>query len=66
MLVLSRKREEKVNIYFNGKLLANLMIVEIRGDRVRLGFDFPKEYHLVRNEIDDGTGKRKEKTSTDS
>ena len=47
MLVLSRKRGEAVMIGDNVKI----MIVEIRGDKVRLGIEAPKEIPVHRQEI---------------
>jgi len=49
MLVLSRKRDERVVI--NGNI--EVTVVEIRGDRVRLGFDAPKEIEIHRREVQD-------------
>ncbi len=47
MLVLSRKRFESIQIGDDVKLT----IVEIRGDRVRLGFDAPRDITIHRQEI---------------
>lgn len=49
MLVLSRKKDEKIRIGDN----ITLMVVEIRGDKVRLGIDAPKEVSVHREEIYD-------------
>lgn len=51
MLVLSRKKNESIIIDLgNGKTI-NLMVVEIRGDKVRLGIDAPKEVPINRAEV---------------
>lgn len=50
MLVLSRKKNEGVRLG-NGVVIR---IVEIRGDKVRLGFDAPKELPIWREELTDG------------
>ena len=47
MLVLSRKENEAVVI--DGKF--KIVVVEIRGDRVRFGFDFPKGVTVHREEV---------------
>ena len=47
MLVLSRKKEESVYIGDNIRIL----IVEVRGDKVRLGIEAPKEMSVHRNEV---------------
>ena len=60
MLVLSRKKDEKIII---GDTIT-LMVIEIRGDKVRLGIDAPKDvtvhrqevYEAIKREQDHGTG----------
>jgi len=47
MLVLSRKKDEKIIIGEN----ITLMVIEIRGDKVRLGIDAPKEVTVHRQEV---------------
>lgn len=47
MLVLSRRKDERV---FIGDNLA-VTVVEIRGDKVRLGFDAPREVPIEREEV---------------
>ena len=47
MLVLSRKKDEKIII---GDSIT-LMVVEIRGDKVRLGIEAPKEVAVHREEV---------------
>lgn len=48
MLVLSRKRNEFIEID-DGKI--RIVVVEIRGDKVRLGIDAPKEVVVHRREV---------------
>lgn len=47
MLVLSRKKDEKIII---GDSIT-LMVIEIRGDKVRLGIDAPKDVSVHRQEV---------------
>lgn len=47
MLVLSRKKNESIIINDN----ITVTIVEIRGDKVRLGIEAPKEIPIHRSEI---------------
>lgn len=47
MLVLSRKKDEKIVI---GDTIT-LMVIEIRGDKVRLGIDAPKDITVHRQEV---------------
>lgn len=49
MLVLSRKVDEEIVI---GKDI-RVMVIEIRGDKVRLGIKAPKEVSVHRKEIYD-------------
>ena len=47
MLVLSRKRNESIII--DGSIV--ITVVEIRGDKVRLGIEAPREVPIHRQEI---------------
>ena len=47
MLVLSRKKDEKIMIGED----VTLMVIEIRGDKVRLGIDAPKDVAVHREEV---------------
>ncbi len=49
MLVLSRKKNERIVINDN----ITIVVVEIRGDKVRLGIDAPKEVPVHRQEVHD-------------
>jgi carbon storage regulator len=49
MLVLSRKRNESVVINDN----ITVVVVDVRGDKVRLGIDAPKNVPVHRKEIYD-------------
>lgn len=47
MLVLSRKRNEKIRISDE----ITIVVVEIRGDSVRLGIEAPKDVPVHRQEV---------------
>ena len=49
MLVLSRKKDERIVI--NNDI--TIVVVEIRGDKVRLGVEAPKEVPVHRREVYD-------------
>jgi carbon storage regulator len=49
MLVLSRKSNESIHI---GDSVV-VTVLEIRGNKVRLGIDAPKEIHVLRSELKD-------------
>lgn len=48
MLVLSRKKHESVII--NGNI--RVMLIDIRGDKVRLGIECPREISVHREEVE--------------
>ncbi|MGE0758801.1 MAG: carbon storage regulator CsrA [Pirellulaceae bacterium] len=58
MLVLSRKKNESIVI--NNDI--TIVVVEIRGDKVRLGVEAPKEVPVHRREVYDAI-KRNEQSS---
>jgi carbon storage regulator len=58
MLVLSRKKNESIVI--NNDI--TIVVVEIRGDKVRLGVEAPKEVPVHRREVYDAI-KRNEHTA---
>lgn len=47
MLVLSRKRDERIVIGDN----IVITVIEVRGDKVRLGIEAPKEVPVHRQEV---------------
>ena len=47
MLVLSRKKHETIHIGEDIKI----MVLEIRGDKVRLGIEAPRSVRIVRSEL---------------
>lgn len=51
MLVLSRQRDESIVIEYEPKKFVIVSIVDIRGDKVRLGVDAPSEVPVHRREV---------------
>ena len=56
MLVLSRKKNERIMIGDD----ITIVVVEVRGDKVRLGIEAPKEIPVHRREVYDAIQKQKE------
>ena len=50
MLVLTRQKDESVVIQIAG-LSIEITIVETRGDRVRVGFQGPRDFKIIRKEL---------------
>lgn len=61
MLVLSRKKNESIVI--NDDI--TIVVVEIRGDKVRLGVEAPKEVPVHRREVYDAIKRVEQPGSTD-
>ena len=61
MLVLSRKKDEKIVI---GDSIT-LMVIEIRGDKVRLGIDAPRDVAVHREEVYDAIKRETEQKQAD-
>jgi len=59
MLVLSRKKNESIVI--NNDI--TIVVVEIRGDKVRLGVEAPKEIPVHRREVYDAIKRSEEQNS---
>ena len=53
MLVLSRIVNEKIIITAPDGTLITLMVVEVRGDKVRIGVDAPRNWVVHRKEVAD-------------
>ncbi len=62
MLVLSRKKNESIII--NDDI--TVTVVEIRGDKVRLGIDAPKEVSVHRREVYDAIQSQRQREETNS
>jgi len=61
MLVLTRKKDEKIVI---GDSIT-LMVIEIRGDKVRLGIDAPRDISVHREEVYEAIKKDAEQKKAD-
>ena len=59
MLVLSRHRDESIKIGDN----VTITVVDIRGDKVRLGIDAPQEIPVHRQEVYDAIKRENRKAS---
>lgn len=62
MLVLSRKVGETICINNN----ITVTVVEIRGDKIRLGVDAPREVTVHRQEVADAIARNKEVAKEES
>ncbi len=51
MLVLSRKVAEEILITAPDGTVINVMMVEVRGDKARIGIDAPREWTVHRAEV---------------
>jgi carbon storage regulator len=51
MLVLSRRRDEAIIIRHRSGKEIRLVVVDVRGNKVRLGIEAPPEVSIVREEI---------------
>jgi len=51
MLVLSRRKDESVIIRLPDGTTIQVMITAVHGDKVRIGFNAPKEVIILREEV---------------
>ena len=51
MLVLSRRRGEKIIITTPGGVRVVVIVIAIRGDNVRMGFEAPDDVSIHREEV---------------
>lgn len=58
MLVLSRQKNQEITI---GDGLVRIFVVEIRGDKVRLGIKAPKDMPVHRREVQDAIERQRAK-----
>lgn len=60
MLVLLRKCSETIVITAPDGTRITLMVIEVRGDKVRIGVDAPKDWAVHRGEIQKSIDKKTE------
>ena len=51
MLVLTRMQDEKIVITTPDEIRITVMVIAIRGDKVRLGIEAPKDVAIHREEV---------------
>ena len=52
MLVLTRQKEQKIIVEIGGQRMT-ITVADVRGDKIRLGFDAPANFKIYRQEIYD-------------
>ena len=57
MLILERRKGEAINVWIDGRVAIQIVVNELRGDRVRLGFQADKSIKIVREELGDPDGR---------
>lgn len=60
MLVLSRERNEAIIINHN----ITIVVVDVRGDKVRLGIEAPKEVPVHRKEVGEAINRERQMEGT--
>lgn len=65
MLVLSRQKDESI-VIGEGDDKVTITIVDVRGDKVRLGIDAPREVSVHRQEIYDAIQREKANKAKES
>ena len=53
MLVLSRKKNQTLDIWYQGHKLATVNVSDIAGNRVSIGVEAPRDVRIVRGELPD-------------
>ncbi|MEK6859473.1 MAG: carbon storage regulator [Nanoarchaeota archaeon] len=56
MLVLGRKEQECVNVYYQRRKVMQMTILKVDGGNVKVGFNALPEYDIKREEIDENKG----------
>jgi carbon storage regulator len=51
MLVLSRKKNQTLDIWYQGHKLATVNVSDIAGNRVSIGVEAPRDVRIVRGEL---------------
>jgi len=61
MLVLSRKKNEVINIGDN----IRITVVDVRGDNIRIGIEAPEDVSVHREEVYDAIKREQDTTDSD-
>ncbi len=51
MLVLSRKKNEAIVLQMQNGIEVRVTVADVRGDKVRLAIDAPREVRIMREEV---------------
>jgi carbon storage regulator len=60
MLVLSRKKLESIEVTTPDGTVITIFLCEIRGDKVRIGINAPKDVIIVRTELLEDDSRKKD------
>jgi carbon storage regulator len=52
MLILTRQKNQKVIVEVGGQRMT-ICVADIRGDKIRLGFEAPESFKILRQELED-------------
>ena len=58
MLIISRAKDEEVFILPPGSMPIRVLIVDLKGDQIKLGFDADQDIPILRSELLTEEGKR--------
>lgn len=56
MLVLSRETDESIHVGIMPGVEIKITLIEIRGNKARIGITCPRQFPILRNEIYEETG----------
>jgi carbon storage regulator CsrA len=53
MLVMTRRTDETIKVIQNGKVIAEIQIVQVKGSSVRVGITAGTDVRILRGELDE-------------